>query len=338
MMKGTSDWLRTVLRRRLAWLAVAAALAIFAPLRPAAVWADDFPSRPVSIIVAYPAGSSNDTLARQLAAEMTSLLGRNVIVINAGGVGGIIGTDQVAKAAPDGYTLGWGTSSQFVMNVGVYKSLPFNVEKDLRQIVLAIKVPLVMLAGNKVPPTLKEFVALAKTDPNKFNYGSAGNGSVSHVMSELLLKQAGITVQHIPYRGIAPALQDIAAGNVDFVFDTLIATRPIVDQGSGRLYGIGSDKRIESAPGVPTFAEQGFPEFHAYSWNSVFGPANIPPATMARLNAVINEAMRSTAFQARVKQVGGELLGGTSEEAEQFAARERARWIPFIRAQNITTE
>jgi tripartite-type tricarboxylate transporter receptor subunit TctC len=265
-------------------------------------------------------------------------LGRNVIVINAGGVGGIIGTDQVAKAAPDGYTLGWGTSSQFVMNVGVYKSLPFNVEKDLRQIVLAIKVPLVMLAGNKVPPTLKEFVALAKTDPNKFNYGSAGNGSVSHVMSELLLKQAGITVQHIPYRGIAPALQDIAAGNVDFVFDTLIATRPIVDQGSGRLYGIGSDKRIESASGVPTFAEQGFPEFHAYSWNSVFGPANIPPATMARLNAVINEAMRSTAFQARVKQVGGELLGGTSEEAEQFAARERARWIPFIRAQNITTE
>jgi tripartite-type tricarboxylate transporter receptor subunit TctC len=305
---------------------------------PDALHAQSYPARSVTLIVPSAAGGGTDTIARLIGDQLSKQLGQGFVVENRTGAGMLVGTTAVAKAAPDGYTLGWGTSSQFVMNVGVYKSLPFDVEKDLRQIVLATKVPLVMLAGNKAPPTLKEFVALAKANPNKLNYGSAGNGSVSHVMSELFLKQAGVTVQHIPYRGIAPALQDIAGGNVDFVFDTLIATKPIVDNGSGHLYGIGGDKRSESAPGVPTFAEQGFPDFHAYSWNSVFGPANIPPAIMARLNAVINQAMQSPAFQARVKQVGGELLGGTSEQAEQFAARERAQWVPFIHAQNIAVE
>lgn len=298
-----------------------------------------FPSGPVTIVVAYPAGSSNDVLARELAQVMAPILGQSVIVSNKGGAGGVIGTDFVAKAPPNGLTVGWGTSSQLVMNPGVYKSLPFNVEKDLLQIGLIVKVPLVILAGNRVPLTLKEFVAAARAEPRKFQYGSAGKGSVSHVMSELFLKEAGVEVMHVPYRGAAPALTDLAAGQVDFVVDTLIATRPFVDQGRAHWMGIGGDRRSASQPQVPTFAEQGYPNFDAYSWTSLFAPAGTPEAAITRLNAALNAAMQSPAFKARVDQVGGELLGpATPQAAEQFGARERAKWLPFILKSGIAAD
>jgi tripartite-type tricarboxylate transporter receptor subunit TctC len=319
---------------------IAAALsAMGLVMAPSALAQSSFPTRPVTIIVAFPAGSSNDVLARELAAAMTPLLGQTVIVANKGGAGGVLGTDAVAKSSPDGYTIGWGTSSQLVMNAGVYKSLPFDVEKDLAQIGLITKIPLVILAGNRVPATLKEFVSQAKADPKKFRYGSAGNGSVSHVMSELFLKEAGIEVMHIPYRGIAPALTDLAGGQVDFAVDTLIATRSFVDQGRAHWLGIGGSKRSPSQPKVPTFAEQGFPAFDAYSWNSLFAPANTPEPVIARLNAALNSAIQSPAFKARVDQVGGELLGpSTPQETEQFGARERTKWVPFIRKSGIAAE
>ncbi|RYG14635.1 MAG: tripartite tricarboxylate transporter substrate binding protein [Burkholderiales bacterium] len=328
-------------RRR--WLQAATSAAALcaaglAALGTAVAQPRDYPNKPVNIVVAFPAGSSNDALARELAQALTPLLGQTVVVTNKGGVGGVIGTDEVAKSPPDGYTIGWGTSSQLVMNAGVYKTLPFDVEKDLKQIGLVIKVPLVIVAGNRVPQTLAEFVKQAKADPKKFSYGSAGNGSVSHVMSELFLKEAGISVQHVPYRGIAPALLDVSGGNVDFAVDTLIATKTVIDQGRGHWLGIGGDKRSPSQPNLPTFAEQGFPNFQAYSWSSLFAPAKTPDAIVEKLNAAMNKAMQSPAFKARIDQVGGELLGGTAVAAEQFGARERAKWVSFIRSQNIVAE
>ncbi len=320
--------------------AAAATLAASLAIMPtaASAQASNYPTKPVTIVVAFPAGSSNDALARDLAQAMTPLLGQTVVVVNKGGVGGVLGTDEVAKAAPDGYTIGWGTSSQLVMNAGVYKRLPFDVEKDLKQVGLIIKVPLVIVAGNRVPPTLAEFVKQAKAEPQKFTYGSAGNGSVSHVMSELFLKEAGITVQHAPYRGIAPALMDVAAGTVDFAVDTLIATKTLIDQGRGHWLGVGGDKRSPSQPNVPTFAEQGYPNFQAYSWSSLFAPGKTPDDVVQKLNAALNTAMQAPAFQARIAQVGGELLGGSPAAAERFGAAERAKWVPFIRAQNISVE
>ncbi|MDB5880408.1 MAG: hypothetical protein JWP43_286 [Ramlibacter sp.] len=304
-----------------------------------AAQAQAFPSKPITMIVAFPAGSSTDALARELAMSMTQVLGQNVIVINKAGTGGVTGTDAVAKATPDGYTIGWGTSSQLVMNAGVYKTMPFDIDKDLAQVALVVKIPLALAAGSRTPRTLKGFVVQAKASPKKFTYGSAGAGSVSHVMTEVFLKQAGIEVLHVPYRGAAPALLDLAGGQVDLVIDTLIAIVPFVDQGRVHVLGVGGDKRSASRPEVPTFAEQGFPEFSAYSWGAVFTAAKTPPAVIERLNEAINTAMQSPGFKARVAQVGGSLLGpDTPRAASEFGRRERERWVPFIRNAGIIAE
>lgn len=301
--------------------------------------AQSFPSKPINLVVAYPAGSSTDTLARELAQALTPVLGQSVVVVNRAGAGGVTGTDVVARSVPDGYTLGWGTSSQLVMNPGVYKTLPFDVDKDIAQVALVIKIPLALAASSRVPATLKEFVAQAKAAPKKFNYGSAGAGSVSHVMSEVFLRQAGIDVVHVPYKGAAPALVDLAAGQVDFVVDTIIAMGPFVDQGRVHILGVGGDKRSASRPNAPTFAEQGFGDFSAYSWGSVFVPAKTPSAVIEKLNQAIAVAMQTPAFKARVAQVGGELLGpDTAQAANTFAERERERWLPFIRKAGIVAE
>jgi len=303
------------------------------------VTAQPFPNKPINLVVAYPAGSSTDTLARELAQALTPILGQSVLVVNRAGAGGVTGTDAVARAAPDGYTLGWGTSSQLVMNPGVYKSLPFDINKDIAQVALVIKIPLALAAASRVPLTLKEFVVQAKATPKKFNYGSAGSGSVSHVMSEVFLRQAGIDVVHVPYKGAAPALVDLAGGQVDFVIDTLIAIGPFVDQGRAHILGVGGDTRSASRPQAPTFAEQGFGEFSAYSWGSVFAPGKTSSAVIERLNQAIAVAMQTPAFKARVAQVGGELLGpDTAQAATVFAERERDRWIPFIRKSGIVAE
>jgi tripartite-type tricarboxylate transporter receptor subunit TctC len=330
--------MKHITRRRAVLVSSASALALSLLTPVVAQAQSDYPSRPINMVVAFPAGSSTDAVARELAQAMTPLLGQPVVVINKGGVGGVIGTDQVAKAEPDGYTIGYGTSSQLVMNPGVHKQLPFDVEKDLMQVGLVLKVPLVIVASTRVPESLADFVKQAKADPKMFRYGSAGNGSVSHVMTELFLKEAGIAVQHIPYRGAAPALADLAGGQVDLVVDTLIATKPFVDQGRAHWVGIGGDKRSPSQPKVPTFAEQGFKNFDAYSWNSVFAPARTPAPVIERLNAALNKALATPGFQARVAQVGGEALGGSPAEAEAFGKRERSKWVPFIRENGIVAE
>lgn len=315
------------------------ALAGFTIFFDQTVFAQSSPLKPITLVVAFPSGSSTDVMARDMAVSMGNSLGQNVIVVNRAGAGGVTGTDFVAKSSPDGYTLGWGTSSQLVMNPGVYKSLPFDIDKDISQVGLVVKIPLVILAGNQVPLTLKEFVALAKLDPSKFKYGSAGNGSVSHVMTEVFLKQAGIEMLHIPYRGAAPALTDLAGGHVDIVIDTLIATSAFVDQSKAHWLGLGGDKRSSSQPQVPTFAEQGYPDFGAYSWGSVYGPSKIPSEVMTKLNKAVAVAMQTPLFKARIQQVGGEQLGPvTPQQADEFALKERSKWVPFIKSSGIVAE
>jgi len=302
-----------------------------------AAQAQPFPNKPITMIVAYPAGSSTDIMARELAQGMGAILGQNVIVLNRAGAGGVTGTEAVARAVADGYTIGWGTSSQLVMNAGVYRNMPFDIEKDLAQVALVVKIPLALAASSKAPRTLKELVAQAKGDSKRFTYGSAGPGSVSHVMTEVFLQQAGIQVLHVPYRGAAPALLDLASGQVDLVMDTFIAISPFVDQGRVHVLGIGGDKRNASQPDVPTFAEQGYPDFSAYSWGAIFAPAGTPDPVIQRLNEAINAAMQTPGFKSRVAQVGGVLLGpDTPQAAAEFARRERARWVPLIRNAGIT--
>lgn len=322
---------------RRAFLALCVASSFFTTASVLA--ADTFPTKSITMIVAYPAGSSTDTLARELAQGMSDVLGKSVVVLNRAGTGGIAGTEAVAHAAPDGYTIGWGTSSQLVMNAGVYRNMPFDIDKDLAQVALVVEIPLALAAGAKAPPTLKELVAQAKADPKRFTYGSAGTGSVSHVMTEVFLKQAGIQALHVPYRGAAPALLDLAGGQVDLVIDTLIAISPFLDQGRVHVLGVGGKKRSASRPDIPTFAELGYPDFNAYSWGAVFAPAGTPQQIIQRLNKAINKAMQTPGFKARVDQVGGTLLGpDTPQAAVEFGQRERVRWVPFIRSAGITAD
>ena len=312
------------LSRRTLVLAATAALATGARAQGA---------RPIRIIVAFGPGSFNDIAARDLARYMGEILGQTIIVENKPGGGGSVGTDLVAKSAPDGTTIGLGTSSQMVMNVGLYKSLPFDVEKDLRLIGLVGRTPMLLAGKQAGPATLKELIAQARARPGAISYGSGGTGSISHIVGEAFAKAADVKLTHVPYKGNGPAMADLAGGHVDLVFDGLSTSRPLSEQGRARLLAMSGQRRNPAAPQLPTFAEQGLRDYEAYSWNCLFAPAKTPPDVIARLNGALNQALALPALRERFAQAGVDVLGpSTPEQADAFGRRERERWVPFIRS------
>lgn len=307
-------------------------------LAPATSWAQDFPTKPIKIIVGFASGSLNDLIARELARYMAEALGQSVIVENRPGAGGSLGTDVVAKSVPDGHTIGLGTSSQLVMNVGLYKTLPFDVESDLRSIGLIARAGMVLAASTRMPGSLRELIALAKAQPGKISYGSAGPGSISHIVGEAFAKAAGVQLMHVPYKGAAPALADLSGGHVDLVFDGFLTTNPLVQQGRAQMLALSAPQRSPLMPQVPTFAEAGLTDYQAYSWNNLYAPASTPPAVVDRLNQALNHALAQPGMKQRLVQGGLEALGpSTPTDADNFGQRERARWVPFVRAMNIET-
>ncbi|WP_342131566.1 Bug family tripartite tricarboxylate transporter substrate binding protein [Hydrogenophaga sp. OTU3427] len=304
-------------------------------LAPAA-WAQAFPSKPVRLVVAFGPGSGNDLIARELARYMSESLGQPVVVENRPGGGGSVGTDVVAKAAPDGHTIGLGTSSQLVMNIGLYKSLPFDVERDLRNIGLVSRTGMVLVASTRMPRTLAELIALAKSQPGKITYGSGGPGSISHIVGEAFARAAGISLLHVPYKGNGPALADLAGGHVDLLFDGFLSSNPLSQQGKAQILAVSSPQRSPMGPQVPTFAESGLPDYQAYTWNNLFAPAATPPAALERLNAALNHALAQPGVKERLAQGASEALGPTTPaQADSFGQAERARWVPFVRGLNI---
>ncbi len=319
--------------RRRHWLLAAAALAAAGRAR-----AQGFPSKPIKLIVAFGPGSGNDLIARELAQQMAETLGQPVVVENRAGAGGALGTDLVAKAAPDGHTIGLGTSSQLVMNVGLHKNLPFDVERDLRLIGLVGRTPLLLAASAGGPKTLAELVTQARAQPGKLSYGSAGLGSISHIVAEAFAKSADIQLLHVPYKGNGPAMADLAGGHVQLVFDGLSTTTPLAQQGKVQMLAISGSRRNPAAPQLPTFAEQGLPAYEAYTWNCLIAPARVPPEVLATLNAALNKALATPAIQARLAAGGSEAIGpSTPEQADAFARRERSQWVGFIRGLNLPT-
>jgi tripartite-type tricarboxylate transporter receptor subunit TctC len=262
-----------------------------------------------------------------------------VVVENRAGAGGALGTDVVAKAPPDGHTIGLGTSSQLVMNVALHRNLPFDVERDLRLIGLVGRTPMLLAASAVIPgapKTLAELIIQARAQPGRITYGSAGLGSISHIVAEAFAKAAELQLLHVPYKGNGPAMADLAGGHVALVFDGLFTTLPLVQQGKVRMLAISGARRSPAAPDLPTFAEQGLAGYEAYTWNCLFAPAKIPLEALATLNAALNKALVAPAIQARLAGGGSELLGpGTPEQADAFARRERAQWVGFIRGLNI---
>lgn len=323
-------------RRHIATAAVLAGLVASGGFSTQALAQQAYPEKPIRLVVAFSTGSGNDTIARELAHHMGDILGQPVVVENRAGGGGSIGTDVVAKAAPDGYTIGLGTSSQLVMNVGLYPKLPFDVEKDLRSIGLVSRTPLVLVASTATPKTLKELIAHAKSHPGKISYGSGGKGSISHVVGENFAKAADVSLLHVPYKGNGAALIDLSGGHVNLLFDGLISAAPLEKQGLARLLAVSGKQRSAIEPNVPTFAELGMPTFEAYTWNNLMAPAKTPQAVIDKLNAALNKALALPDMKARLAQGASESLGpSTPAQADAFGQAERAKWVPFILALRI---
>lgn len=290
----------------------------------------------IRIIVGFAPGSSNDLIARDVAALASPMLKKTIVVENKPGAGGMLGTDLVAKARPDGLTLGLGTSSQLVMNPGLYKSMPFDVDRDLRMIGLISRTPLILLGRRDGPGGLKALVDQARANPGKTSYGSAGAGSITHIVAEAFANALDIKLTHVPYKGNAAAMTDLLGGHVDLVFDTLRNAIPLMQQGKVHALGYGGKKRSASLPQVPTFHEEGLKDYDSYTWNCLFAPAQTPDEIALAINRALNDALTDRKIGERFAHDEVEALApSTPQDADAFGRRERARWVPFIRKLGI---
>ena len=321
------------------WSRAGAALALLLALAAAPAAAESYPSRTIRVIVPYAAGGTNDILARLVSAKLQAAWGQPVVVDVRTGAGGNLGADLVAKAEPDGYTLLVTASPPLSINASLYRNLPFDPAKDFAPVSLMIEVPNLLEVNLKVPATtVAELVALAKAKPGTMNFGSQGNGTTSHLAGELLKLKAGIDVTHVPYRGTAPALNDLVAGNIQFLFDNLVSSLPFVRAGTLRALAVGSAVRSPALPDVPTLIESGFPDFESTAWFAMVAPAGTPASIVTRLSDGVAAALRQPDTEARMKDLGATTVASTPEALGARIKAEIARWAPVVKAAHVTID
>jgi tripartite-type tricarboxylate transporter receptor subunit TctC len=301
-----------------------------------AALAQDFPSRPIRLIVPYGPGGVTDITARITAPRMAEELGQPVVIENRPGGASIPGTDAVAKAKPDGYTLLL-NSTALAANPILFKEIPFDAARDLAPVALLTMVPTVLVVHPGVQAAnVKELIALAKSKPGAMNYGSAGNGSGNHLTTEMFKHAAGIDVQHVPYKGGGAVMADLVGGQVSFVFAVLPTALPYVKSGKLRALGVTSLQRNPALPEVPTVAEAALPGFTVTEWLGVFAPAGTPPAVLERLNAAANKALRHPDVVERMKGIGADIVGGDPARLGAHLKSEMGRWAELARHASIT--
>ena len=319
-------------------LRLAVALTMAAVAAPAIPSAQTYPTKTIRLIVPFPPGGLNDTAARLIQPYLEKALGQTVIVDNRPAASGIVGTDAVAKAAPDGHTLLMVASSHTVIPATNSK-LPYDADRDFAAVAIVGKNPMLFVINAKVPAkTLPEFVALAKANPGKFNYATPGAASQSHLTTELFDQRAGIAMQHIPYRGGAPAIQSTVAGETQFVVISPLASLPHIQAGTLRAIAAGSLARDPQFSDLPTVAESGFPDFEAIQWVGLLTTAGTPRAIVERLNAEVNRAIRDPELIAKLAALGVSPAGGTPAEFQKLIATEIRNWTAVARAANIKSE
>ncbi|ANN77398.1 tripartite tricarboxylate transporter substrate binding protein BugE [Bordetella flabilis] len=303
-------------------LAAAAVLALSAVLPGVAQAEDAYPAKAIRLIVPFPPGGTTDIVGRLFADRLGRELGQTVVVENRGGAGGSIGSGAIASAAPDGYTLGIATVSTHGINPAVYPSLPFDAEKDFTPISNLAAVPNIMTINPKVGVRdMAGFIKLAKAEPGKLTYASAGNGSVSHMMGELFKSASGTNLVHVPYRGVGPALNDVLAGQVDVMYDNLPSSLPHVQSGRLIALAVAAPERVKALPTVPTFAEVGLAPVNDASWFGLVGPAKLPKAVVDKLNAAVVKAEADPDVQARLAALGATPVGNSPDAfAKQISA------------------
>jgi len=306
-------------------------------LWPALAAAQEFPTRSIRLIVPFPAGGPNDIIARVIGQRMSELTKQPVVIDNRAGQGGVLGTGAVAKAAPDGYTIAISSAGALAISPGMEK-VAYDTLKDLQPITLVATVPEMLVVANNVPARdIRELIALARAQPGKLNFASSGPGSLPHLAGELLKLTAKIDIVHVPYRGAAPAVNDLLGQQVQMAFLDLPILLPQVKAGALRGIAIGSPQRAPTAMEVPTTAEQGMPELRIENWYGMVAPAATPPAIVAALNKIATEAMRDPAVREKLASQGAELIGDTPEHFRGFIETEIAKWAGVIKAAGVET-
>ena len=304
---------------------------------PAESLAETWPSRPVTIVVPFTAGTTSDIIARGLAQNLSQSFGQPFIIDNRGGAGGNIGAAFVAHAAPDGYTILLATTGHAATNKLMYHNMTFDPERDFVPIVLVGKSPIIIVARPDAPfSTLKEFIDYAKANPNKTTAGFPGNGTLGHITGELLQHNAAIKFSYTQYRGSAAILVDLSGSHIDVGMDSMAAYVPSVEAGKIKALAIAGPNRWSKLPNVPTASESGLTGFEASVWYALLAPAGTPPDVTAKLNLATNEYLRSAGAKAFLDNLGVQIAGGTPDQLKAFTASELEKWAPIIKSANIS--
>ncbi|MGQ2967711.1 MAG: Bug family tripartite tricarboxylate transporter substrate binding protein [Allorhizobium sp.] len=295
-----------------------------------------FPERPVTLVVPFAAGGSTDVVARVIAEKMSADLGQQVIVQNVAGAGGSLGAGNVARAEPDGYTILMGTVATHALNPLILKSKPYDAEADFTPISLLVLVPNVLVVNPELPAkSVEELLALLKAEPDKWSYASSGNGTPLHLSGELFKSMAGVAMEHIPYKGSGPALNDVLGNQVSIMFDNLPSSSAHIKAGTLKALAVTTAERAPSFPDIPTMAEAGLPGYETYTWNALFAPKDTPKDVVDRLNAAAVKAMADPGVAERMKEFSATIVASSPEELATHVKAEVAKWTPVVKDANV---
>jgi tripartite-type tricarboxylate transporter receptor subunit TctC len=307
-----------------------------------AALAQSYPAKPLTMIIPFAAGGPTDVLGRVMAQRMSEILGQQVVVENVGGAGGMTGSKRVADAAPDGYTFVFGTVGTHAQGQSLYKTPLYNSISDFAPVALIAEVPIVLIAGKDLPVNnLAEFIAYAKTNQSKMQYGSAGAGSATHLGCVLLNYLIGVEITHVPYRGTGPAMQDLQGGRIDYLCEIISTAKPQIDGGTVKGIAIMTKERSKALPDVPTALEQGLPNLEAYTWNAIFLPKGAAAEIVKKLHDATVGAMNTSKVRERLEELGAVIVPderASSEYLAQFLKSEIEKWAGPIKASGVTVE
>jgi tripartite-type tricarboxylate transporter receptor subunit TctC len=298
--------------------------------------ADTYPSRTVKLLVPQAPGGATDVFARKVAQLLGERWNQPVIVENRAGAAGVIGTEAVAKATPDGYTLLVTYAGSQAVNPSLYPDLAFDSVKDFQTVATIASTPFFFIVNTNLPArTLQDFVALARQKPGALTYASSGNGSINHLLGEMLKLEADIKILHVPYKGVAPAIADVIAGHVDSAFSSAPSVMGLIKSGQVRALAVSSARRVDIAPDVPTVAESGYPGFDVNPWWGILAPAKIDPAITGKINADVNDILNSEAMKSFLAAQGAEPLVTTPEQFSEMLKKDVTNWAKVVKAADI---
>jgi tripartite-type tricarboxylate transporter receptor subunit TctC len=305
---------------------------IFVASLAVSAFAQSYPTKPIRVVVPFPAGGGTDIIAREVTNKMATSLGWSFVIDNKPGSGGNLGVDAVAKAAPDGYTIALGQSSNLAINPSLFSKMPYDSVKDLAPIGLVASSPMVLVVGADSPfKTLADVVAASKAKPGSLNFATSGNGTVAHLSGEVFQKAAGIKFTHVPYKGAAQATTDLIGGQVQLSMSSVPTLIGHIRSGKMRAIAVTSLNRVDDIPQVPTIAESGYKGFETVTWFGFVAPTNTPKDIVAKLNAEINKALQSPEVKKKLSDQGADILGGSSDQFAALIKSDIARWAPVIK-------